>query len=388
MINSSSQPELSPVDASVRRAARVLAFSTLGSGSSEEARILELLSEFAPTVFPFDRRRKVQSFWKLCRVIHKLSPDLVVMEGTGLAGGAAIILSRKLWGRRYVVSSGDAVGPWVASQYRLLGPLFGMYERILCRMASGFIGWTPYLAGRALTFGIPRAMTAAGWAPFTRTSDERKRDRLTVRQSLGIPPEAIVVGIAGSLVWSSRYRYCYGMELVKAAHLCRREDVYWLVVGDGNGLERLKVAAANVTYGKVIFTDRLPQNELPAYYAAMDIGSLPQSTDKLGSFRYTTKLSEYLAFQLPIVTGEVPLAYDLNQNWFWRLPGKAPWDARYVDALARLVDQVTIDEIHDKRDNIPERLDTFDRHRQVSRATSFIEDLVASLDGIQTTRPC
>ena len=61
----------------------------------------------------------------------------------------------------------------------------------------------------------------------------------------------------------------------------------------------------------------------------MDVASLPQSVDGVGSFRYTTKLSEYLAARLPVVTGEIPLAFDLDDGWMWRLPGDAPWEERY-----------------------------------------------------------
>ena len=133
--------------------ARVLAFSTLGHGSSDEARIRDLLRDVGHELFPFDRARKVRMFWGLLLKMWRIRPDLVVMEGTGLAGGAVLILSRAVFGQRYLVSSGDAVGPWVGTRSRLLGPVFGLYERLLCRLAAGFIGWTPYLVGRALTFG-------------------------------------------------------------------------------------------------------------------------------------------------------------------------------------------------------------------------------------------
>ena len=42
------------------------------------------------------------------------------------------------------------------------------------------------------------------------------------------------------------------------------------------------------------------------FLAAFDLASLPQSVDRVGSFRYSTKLSEYLAAGLPIVTSQIP----------------------------------------------------------------------------------
>jgi hypothetical protein len=69
-----------------------------------------------------------------------------VMEGTGLA----VMIGRLLRGVPYLVSSGDAVGPFIATQWPLFEPVFLAYERLLCRWSAGFIGWTPYLTGRAL----------------------------------------------------------------------------------------------------------------------------------------------------------------------------------------------------------------------------------------------
>ncbi|HSQ55726.1 MAG TPA: glycosyltransferase [Gemmata sp.] len=355
---------------------RVLCFATQGHGGNEEERILALLKGVSAELFPFNRSRKFRMFWQLLRTIRRGRPDLVVMEGTGLAGGAALIVSRVLFGQRYVVSSGDAVGPWVSTRVRVLGPVFGFYERILCRLASGFIGWTPYLVGRAMTFGAPRAMTAAGWAPFTRTPDEQASGRLRIRASLGIPPDNLVIGIAGSLVWSRRRGYCYGWELTEAALRVRRTDVTFLVVGEGTGLARMKARTASLPAGRVVFTGRVPQADLPGYYAAMDIGSLPQSVDRVGSFRYTTKLSEYLAFGLPIVTGQIPLAYDLDGGWLWRLPGQAPWAEEYIAALAMLIDGLSATELARKRAAIPTDPPEFRYSLQAARTEAFIRDLI------------
>jgi hypothetical protein len=355
----------------------VLTFATQGHGGNEEARILALLKGVTPDLFPYDRSRKFRMFWRLLRTIHRTRPNLVVMEGTGLAGGAALILARVLFGQRYVVSSGDAVGPWVGGRYRLLGPLFGLYERVLCRLAAGFIGWTPYLAGRALTFGAARVMTAAGWAPFTRTPEERAADRLRVRGALGIPAGHLVVGIAGSLVWSRRYGYCYGWELVETARRVRRPDVTFLLVGDGTGRTRLETRAAGLPAGRVVFAGRVPQAELPGYYAAMDVGSLPQSVDRVGSFRYTTKLSEYLAFGLPVVTGYIPLAYDLDGGWLWRLPGATPWAEEYVAALAALIDGLSGEELAVRKAAVPPDPPEFRYSIQAARTEAFVRDLIA-----------
>ena len=92
-------------------AAPILMFSTKGAGSNEELRLQTLLSKHEIEVFPFDRRSKRNSLRSLTSRIKQSRPALLVMEGTGLAGGLACFYAR-LHGTRYVVSSGDAIGPW------------------------------------------------------------------------------------------------------------------------------------------------------------------------------------------------------------------------------------------------------------------------------------
>lgn len=318
-----------------------------------------LLSRFSADFFPFDYANKKRSFQELRSAIRGY--DLVFMEGTGLAGGLALMAG----GKPYIVSSGDAVGPFVAAKQPLLAPLFERYERCLYARCRGFIGWTPYLAGRALTFGAPRALTAPGWAPFS------GRGR-SLRESLGIAADTLVVGIVGSLDWVPRAGYCYGHELKRALEKVKRPNVVALVVGGGSGLEHL-------AGDRVLLTGTVPRERIPDYLATMDLASLPQSCDRLGSFRYTTKLPEYIAAGLPVVTGQLPLAYDLDSGWMWRLPGKAPWDPRYIDALAHLLEHLTPEELAAKRAAVPVNPPQFQRGAQIERVSAMIEDVLAEL---------
>src|SRR5260221_457292 len=64
----------------------ILVFATQGAGGQDEARIRELLQNYYPEVFLFDRSQKIRSFWRLLSHIRKRRPALVVMEGTGVAG--------------------------------------------------------------------------------------------------------------------------------------------------------------------------------------------------------------------------------------------------------------------------------------------------------------
>jgi glycosyl transferase family 1 len=357
--------------------AKIVAFATKGSWTNEELRLRELLKNLDVEFLQFDKGAKRRSFRNLLASIFRARPDLVVMEGTGLAGGLACMIAWVVLGTPYVVSSGDAVGPIIGSQFPLLGPFFAIYERLLCRLCAGFIGWTPYLVGRALTFGAPRAMTAPGWSLFFRNAGEAAASRTRVRAELGIPLDAMVVGIAGALVWNKSKRYCYGMELVRAAQAVSRDDLRVLIVGDGSGLDRLRDAAGSKDGKTILFTGNVPLESVLDYLCAMDIGSLPQSCDKVGSFRYTTKITEYLAARVPIVTGQIPLAYDLDDAWQWRLPGDAPWSDQYVAALAQFMQTIEPAEVRAKSSAIQPDARPFDKDRQIQRATAFVRELLS-----------
>ncbi len=297
------------------------------------------------------------------------------MEGTGVAGGAAVIALGLLRGVPYVVSTGDAVGPFLAARSVLLGPAAGIYERLLYRRAAGVIGWTPYIVGRAVTLGARRSMYAASWAPAA----ARRSDGVEVRQSLGIAPADIVFGIVGSIDWNERRGYCYGYELVQAACRLQRDDVKVVVLGTGSGLSHLRGVAGDRLGRTVLLPGAVPRTRVQAYLQAFDVASLPQTVDRVGALRYTTKLSEYLAAQLPTVTGRLPLAYEFGGEWLWRLPGDAPWDERYIAGLARVmsaIDRATVERL---RSLVPTDIKAFDRDHQVAAVCCFVSDLLDEL---------
>lgn len=96
----------------------------------------------------------------------------------------------------------------------------------------------------------------------------------------------------------------------------------------------------------------------------------------MGAFRYTTKLSEYLEAGLPVVTGQLPFAYDLDDDWLWRLPGDTPVSETYLDALAGLMAQISETDLRQRRDSVPRALPDFDEPRQRRRATAFLGDVL------------
>lgn len=353
----------------------VIGFATKGSGSNEEDRLRALLSRCNATILPFDKKNKRRSFLSLIRSLSRTRRRLIVMEGTGLAGGLACLIGRIFFGHRYVVSSGDAIGPFIGSHIRFLGWPYGIYERVLCRLSSGFIGWTPYLVGRAMTFGAPRGVTAAGWVIGQNIAD-RDSARAEVRREWGIPNETLVFGIAGALVWNRRREYCYGLELVKAIRNVGRDDVAVVIIGDGSGIDPLRDAAGDDLGKRVFLPGRVPLDRVMSCLCGFDVASLPQSTDAVGSFRYTTKISEYRGARLPIVTSRIPAAYDLDLGSGWRLPGANPWDPEYIDSLTDVMESVSRETLNEMQQTEAGFDVTFTKETQIERVTEFIRELI------------
>jgi hypothetical protein len=357
---------------------RILACASQGNGSSDEDRLRVLLTNFQTSFVRFDQARKKHSFLECLRALKAGGFDLFVLEGTGLAAGVAAILGRVLWGRPYVVSSGDSVAPFLTAMIPAGAPVFSLYERLLYRFSSGYIGWTPYLVGRALTWGARRAVTVAGWAPGASDSMEDAANRRQVRTELGIPEDAVVFGMAGSLIWSDRYSYCYGSELVRAA-VRSDSPAYVLIVGDGTGLERLKALAGEQLGKRILMTGRVPRDQVRRYLAAMDVGSIPQSVDQVGSFRYTTKLPEYLGAGLMILTNQIPMAYDLSRaGTMIVLGGDFPWSEVFLNEIAEQMRTLRPQDLKVScLSNHAQNL--FDRDDQIVRVSAFLRDILKSL---------
>ncbi len=108
----------------------------------------------------------------------------------------------------------------------------------------------------------------------------------------------------------------------------------------------------------------------------MNVGSLPQSMDGVGIFRYTTKISEYAAAGLPIVMNQTPCAYDLDDGSFWRIPGATPWSEESIAALTQLMATITRQEIDAKRRYIDANRSLFCLAEQRRRITAFISDIL------------
>lgn len=332
------------------------------------------------TVFDVDKSQSrlanSRAIWKL---LSKQRWDLVYQESTGIAAGLPLIAARLAWGQPFVVSSGDPVsGYFHTVQGPLAGGVLGLYERLLYRSCAGFIGWTPYLTGRALHLGAPRGVTIEGAADLDVFRPFDGGDRLAVRAEFGLPADHLVCGVVGSLTWTPRQQYCYGLELVEMLKYLHRRDVSVLIVGDGNGRSILQERVPSEFRDRVVFTGRVPETDVVRALNAMDVGFITQTLDGLGSYRLTTKLPEYLASGLPVAMSPIPGFYDYAVDCGWPLPAAHPASDAFHRGCAAWLDTLTPESISQKaasaRTTAKER---FDYGPLKDRFAAFVHDLLA-----------
>ena len=315
---------------------------------------------------------------EIASIVKSRRWHLVCMGGTGIVGGLPVLDAARKYRQRFVVSSGDPVGGFFrVTQGPLLGRVFEIYERRLYRACTAFVGWTPYLTGMALQLGARRAITVEGCVDLKRFRVLPVEEKAAWRERFGLPADHLVCTVVGSLNWSARAKYCYGLELVEALRRMRRTDVTMLIVGDGTGRERLyKLVPASLAE-RVVFTGRLAEDEVVGAMNAADIGFVTQSLDGLGNYRLTTKLPEYLACGLPVAMSPIPGFYDYVQEAGWALPPFHPASADFHAGCARWLDGLTREEIAARNVHArPLAEARFDDERLSARFCAFVEDLL------------
>ena len=361
--------------------AQILCINTAGKGGADALRMRRLASrlEVPCAFYDLDKSARGQSFKSLWKLITVRPWRLIYQEGTGIAGGFNLIRAARLRGARYIISSGDPIsGFFRVTKGRAAGTLFGIYERLLMRSSAGFVGWTPYLTGRALELGAPRAVTVEGAVDASLFRPLPESERQAIRTEYGLTPGHLVCGVVGSLRWTPRLQYGYGLELVEAARRLKRDDISFLIVGDGTGKPILQERVPEVLKKRVLFTGRIPEAEVVRAMNAMHVGFITQTLDELGSYRLTTKLPEYLATGLPIAMSPIPGFYDyVGEEAGWALPALPPGSTTMHEQLATWLDSLSREEVAQKASHcraIAE--ERFDYARIASRFRLFVHHLL------------
>ena len=362
---------------------KVLCINPRGQGDLHQLRAHRLTRDLDAEIifYNVDRRTSYPTAVRALNVaIQSQHWDLIYQEGTGIIAGCNSIQAAQLRKQRFIVSSGDPVGGFFrVTKGPAVGALFDIYERLLYRTCAGFVGWTPYLTGAALTLGAKRGVTVEGGVELETFVPLSPAERKAVKQSFGIDANHLVCGVVGSLIWTPRQSYCYGLELVETLKRLTRTDVSLLIVGDGTGKSILEGRIPDHLRSRVVFTGRLPETEVVKAMNAMDIGFITQTLDALGNFRLTTKLPEYLACGLPVAMSPVPGFYDYASDAGWALPARHPASAEFHERCAAWLDALDREEVAEKaRQARPIACQRFDYEVLSQKFRLFVGDILSS----------
>ena len=332
------------------------------------------------TSFDIDKTNRRAAAVGLWSLLTSRKWDLVYQEGTGIAAGLPLLRAGMTRAQKYVVSSGDSVsGFFRVTRGAVVAVPFRWYERALYRRAAGFIGWSPYLAGRALELGAPRAVTVEGAVDLDVFKQYAPAERVGARDRFGLRHDHLVLGMVGSITWVDRQKYCYGLDLVETIKHLRRTDVSLLIVGDGDGLPRLRALVPPDLQSRVVFTGRLPYADVVTAMNAMDIGFITQTLDQLGSYRLTTKMPEYLACGLPIAMSPTPGFFDYVGAAGWALPSAHPAAPEFHIACAKWLDSLSSDEVKTRAQGCRAiAADRFSYDSIGSKFAQFVEHILAA----------
>lgn len=237
---------------------------------------------------------KVAATQRFLKWLYELRPDLVYVIDLAAAGVLAALLYKKLSSVRIVVDTGDAVTELARAIGRSPSGirLTEWLETTAFSHADAFVvrgrNHSPLLAaqGVADVTVIPDGVDSSQFYP---------RSVSELRRELGLD-EAIVIGTLGSSVWNERSQSCYGWELPDVVHRLRDLPVKALLVGGGDGVERVRAKALRLgVEDRVVCVGPIPYGDLPDYLCAMDIALSKQTNDTVGQVRTTGKLPLYLA---------------------------------------------------------------------------------------------
>lgn len=262
--------------------------------------------------------------------------DIIYVIDAGKSGAAAFAAAR-LRGIDCVVEIGDPQAALYRAQQRPAASVAAglVIDQALKLFASGVV-----VRGRALGEGqgihgpwtwLPDGVDLERFAPQASSP---------VRSTLGIAPDRMLVGVVGSVTWSSTRSWCYGMEIVEALGRLPGRPIDGLVVGDGTGLEHVRRRAAELGVADRIHTvGRVEHREVPAYLAAMDVCVSTQTDDSIGQGRTTAKLPEYLACGRYVLATDVGEAARLLPPEML-VPYVGSWDETYASNLAHRLDSL------------------------------------------------
>jgi len=191
-----------------------------------------------------DELGRLRSVLVLVQTIRRLRPDFVYVEVFGYSGVVGALLGKLLFGVPIGLGNGDHIFSTHAKAGRWIrAAIAASLECCLRRSADLWVVWSPFHHRWLRRRGVKSVVCAPGAVNldvFARAAAAGRAARL----ALDLDEHALVVGVVGSLRHARRIDLVYGWDLIDAlAALPPDVPVQGLIVGGGDGLERLRARA-------------------------------------------------------------------------------------------------------------------------------------------------
>lgn len=311
-----------------------------GVEGSREGDMFPLAKAFGvqPVVVPSLRREvsasDIRAVWEVIRILRRERPAILHTHGAK-AGGV---------GRLAAILAGRSRPPVIVHTFHghvlegyfspLRSTLFTWIERILAKVSTRLIVVSDEVGRALIRLKVAEAdrieLVRLGFdlEPFVVSDEERRELRESFRSELSIPLDRRVVTFVGRIVPIKRL----DRFLAVAQRLRQREDIHFLIVGDGDLRPQLESSAAARALGdRVTWTGF--RRDLPAIYCASDVVAI--TSDNEGT---PVSLIEAQAAGVPAVTTDVGGARDVVEDG---VTGRVldPEDVSgMADAIAEILD--------------------------------------------------
>lgn len=250
--------------------------------------------------------RKVESIVQFLGALRRLRPDVVYVFDMGYSGILATALYKAISRAKVVVDTGDVIYELARSmgERGAVGlALTRALERLSLRIADRVVVRGTMHRELLAKDGVDALVVQDGVDTSTFTPEPAG----DVRAELGLDG-LVTIGVLGSSVWNERLQMCYGWELVETLRLLDDLPVAGVMIGGGNGIDRLKALSREYAIeDRVRFLGYVDFDDLPRHLNALDLCISTQTNDVVGSVRTTGKLPLYLA------TGRYVLASDVGE---------------------------------------------------------------------------
>jgi glycosyltransferase involved in cell wall biosynthesis len=284
---------------------------------------------------------KIRAIGAFFRLLRQTRTDTCYVLDMGYSGVLAAALYKLFFGCRIITDTGDAIYQLACSmggRGRLALWLTKLLEQLSLRASDALVVRSHYHRDWLAERGFDATVVPDGVDP----AQFFPQDTAELRRKYGLEG-VTTIGVLGSIVWNARWQMCYGWELIELIRLLRDEPVKGIIIGDGDGIDQLKMSCAEYKIeDRILFLGRVPYDKLPAMLNMMDICLSTQTNDLAGQVRTTGKLPLYLACGRHVLATEVgEAARVLPPSMLVAYEGVK--DPRYPERLAARVRELVQD---------------------------------------------